>query len=403
MTRSHAILAGLLVLALAWAFALTQSEWWPAQSAERPIPLWSVEGQDIARVEYVEGASKVVLKVDPSVRLPDGSAGVWIEAEGLFAEPDGPNNPVPPNPHARPVPPPAKEKRNRRGGAELDRPRAMLVSTEGKPAGPAPQAASVPNAKPVAHVTMRGGVFAARILKELGHVTALRDLGRPTETQRATFGLAKPLGYLRIERTSGEALTLDLGAVSVGAVTRYGMMRSGDKAYLVNLGLLRNFEHPRRLMDREWVPFALSDAKQIEAKIGAKKLTVYQLDLPRSEVQRWSRTPGAAKGEADALKWVQALMGVKVLDYGDAKSGTAKQAELIEITVLPGEPKAAPNAIAPQAPAPANPVTLTIFKPDAKDTQIAQAVSGYTVSPVSLSLPAVQAIVDQARALLGSK
>src|SRR5271169_6744583 len=38
MTRAHGILGILWVAALAWAYALTQSNWWPVSEAARPVP-----------------------------------------------------------------------------------------------------------------------------------------------------------------------------------------------------------------------------------------------------------------------------------------------------------------------------------------------------------------------------
>src|SRR5579863_2894006 len=86
MTRAHGILAAVLVLALAWAFALTQDSWWRPQSADKPIPLWTVEPQDITRIEYTEGASHIVMAADPAFRFADGMESRWIKAEGPTAE-----------------------------------------------------------------------------------------------------------------------------------------------------------------------------------------------------------------------------------------------------------------------------------------------------------------------------
>jgi len=385
MTRATGSLALLWLAALAWAFALTQPGWWPAGQADRPIPLWTLEAQDIRRIEYSQGASRVVLTFDPAVRLADGSPESWLEAEGPAAAAETP-----------PTPPPPPRGAHQQPGKPGSAPR-----TGTSPAAPG----GMPEAP--AKIGFRGGPAAARALQELTHLTALRDLGRAGEKRLAAFGLAPPLATLRLERGGGNPLILDLGIEPFGVGTRYALLRSTGRAYLLNQGMLAAFDRPRRLLDREWLPFSLAGAKRIDAKLGGRTLTVWQLDLPRTEPQRWARSAGTAKGEPDALRWVQTLMGVKVLDYRPPADLPARPKVMLEVVVTPGAVNPAGPGSAPPAPqASMAPVTLRVFGPAGsagKGAQTLRAASSYTGSPVELSAPAVQAVINQARPLLGMR
>ncbi|MFI5400832.1 MAG: hypothetical protein ACHQZQ_07275 [SAR324 cluster bacterium] len=394
MTRATGILALLWVAALAWAFALTQPDWWPAGQADRPIALWTLDAQDFRRIEYSQGASHVALTFDPAVRLADGSPESWLEAEGPAADAETPPKPAAPKGGA--LQPAGKP-----GSAR--RPEAPPVTSAGKPEAPA-------------KIGFRGGLAAARLVRELAHLSALRELGRVDQKRLTAFGLAPPLATLRLERAGGDALILDLGIAPFGAGTRYALLRSTGRAYVLNQGMLGGFDHPRRMMDREWAPFSVADAKRIDAKLGGRTLTVWQLDLPRTETQRWARSANAAKGEPDALRWVQALMGVKVLDYLAPAHQPARSEVMLEVVVTPaGGNPAAPASALPAGPLSTAPVTLRVFKSAASSRRgpaepaasanaagrTLRAASGYTGSPVELSAPAVQSVIDQARALLG--
>jgi hypothetical protein len=375
MTRAHGILALLWAAALAWAFALTQPGWWPADAADRPIPLWTLDAKDLQRVEYRDGASRVMVTFDAARLLPDGAPAPWLEAEGPAAEPDAPRPPLPPRPGA-PKP-------------DLKKPPAPQPGA----AGGTPQTA--------AKIKFRGGPAASRVVQDLARLAALRDLGRLDEKRRGEFGLATPAGTLRLERAGGEPLILDLGNAPPGGGTRYAMLRASGRVYLVNQGVLRSFDRARRLMDREWMPFSPAEIKRIDAKLEGKTLTVWQLALPRTEPQRWARKADAPKGEPNALKWVQALQGMKVLDYAAPADTPAQAGALLEIAVTPAEGKPAAGGAA--APASAEPVTLRVFKSAGKNSDKLRAESGYTGAPVELGASAVQSVIDQARELLKTK
>jgi hypothetical protein len=391
MRRSHGILALVWVAALAWAFALTQPNWWPAGQADKAAPLWTLEPKDVQRIEYSEGASRVVLTFDPALRLADGSPAPWIEAEGPAAETEAPPGPIPPKPGA-PKPGPPKP--------GLLKP-ADMPPPASKPGAAPAAAAAMP--EPVEKARFRGGMHASRLVRELTQLAVLRDLGPLDDKQRGEFGLAKPAATLRLERTGAEPLILDLGSTTLAGGTRYAVLRSSGRAYLIQQGPLRGFERARRLMEREWAPFNLAEAKRIDAKVGGRTLTVWQLDLPRQDHMRWARSADAAKGDPVTLKWVQALMGMKVLDYGTPADLPAHPEVMLEVTVTPGAPKPGPGRPPPPAPLSTEPVILQVFKSASKDAERMRAVSGYTGVPVELSAPAVQNVMAQARDLLGAK
>jgi len=364
MTRAHGVLALLLAAALAWAYALTRVDWWPAKGTNQPVAMLALEPRDVLRVEYAEGGSQVSLKSASAVSLPGGTPSVWIEAQGPAAAPEGPRT---------------------------------------QPPGSSPSAPS--NAPDRA--AFRGGPVAAAVLRELARLTGTRDLGRMNAQQLETFGLVKSSATLRIERRGGEPLQVNLGHATLGGVTRYAQLQPDGHVFLVPQSAIRSLEHPRRLMDREWLPFNLMDARLIEAKLGARTLTVWRIaNAPHTEPQRWSRKRDAPRGEPAALAWMQALAGVKVLDYLDAAAVPAGSETVLEVTVHTLEPASSagtpvPNALG--APPATAPVVLRVFKADRKaDPGRLRAVSGYTVSPIALSAPAVQAVLDLARPLLDS-
>lgn len=375
MTRAHGVLALLLAAALAWAYALTRTEWWPARGSNEPVALISVEPRDVLSLEYTEAGSKVVLKNDPAVPLTSGQPAVWIDAEGPAAVLEAPASRLP---QSSP---------------------STLTNAPGS-AGPPLQSGAASSAPPE-RASFRGGLFAAAVLRDLAHLSAVRDLGRVDAQQLEAFGLAKSTATLRVERTGGEPLVLKLGNATLAGLTRYAQLQSGGRVYLVPQSTLRQLERPRRLMDREWLPFNLADARLIEAKLGGRTLSIWRLvNVPPTEPQRWSRKRDAASGDPAAQGWIQALAGVKVLDYLDQAAPPAGSETQLEVSVYLTEP--ASGAGAPPAP-PSAPVVLRVFKPGKKAAagQVS-AVSGYTRMPVALSAPAVQAVLDRARSLLDS-
>jgi hypothetical protein len=397
MTRAHGVLALLLAAALVWAYALTRTDWWPATDASRPVAVFSVEPRDVLRLEYAEGNSRVVLKSDPAVLLSNGMPAVWIEAEGPAAAPEGTGTP------------PAARAKASKSAAAVTKPGTAASKTPSKTPAAAQSATTQPAttqsaaAQPAAagRVSFRGGIFAAAVLQDLARLSALRDLGRVSAQQLESFGLAKPSATLRLERKGGEPLLLNLGNATFGGVPRYAQLQPGGRVFLVPQSSIRQLERPRRLMEREWLPFNLLDAESIEAKLGARTLTVWRLiHAPRTEPQRWARQRDATQGEPAALAWTQSLAGVKVLDYLDAAAVPAGSETVLEVTVrMPAPASAAASAAA--APAP---VVLRVFKGARKeDAGQLRAVSGYTGAPVALSAPAVQAVLDQARPLLDSR
>jgi hypothetical protein len=422
MSRAHGVLALLLAAALAWAYALTRPEWWPAGDADRPVLLWTLDARDVLSVEYSEGGSRVALKSDATQRLPDGAPAWWIDAEGPAAAAD-----APPAPLQRPQP---------------GKPAAP--ATPAHPAGPgakpaAPGAKSAPpdvSARPqpgaAERASFRGGMAAANLVRELARLPALREIGRVDARQLQAFGLDKPVGTLRIERAAGSAeaargepLRLDLGIATVGGGTRYAALQPAGRVFIIPQGALRQMEHARRLMDHEWLSFNLIDAKRIEARMGKRTLTLWRLDLPPAAAQRWARKSDAAQGEPAAQAWVQTLAGVKVLDYSAAGALPLGPEPVLEITVHRGPPPkpiagapaggaaSAPGAAPPasgqaaSAEPPDQPVVLRVYPAGGKaggkgDAERLSAVSTYTSTPVAVSGSAVKAVLDQARALLDS-
>lgn len=441
MTRAHGVLALLLAVALAWAYALTRPEWWPAGDANRPVPLWTLDVRDVLLVEYSEGGSRVALKSDATQRLADGAPAWWIDAEGPAAAAEAPPG-TPGRPPAGKPEAPGKAARPAGRGAKPAAPGSAPGAKSAQPGGAAPSASTAAPAQPGApeRAGFRGGVVAANLVRELARLSALREIGRVDARQLQAFGLDKPVGTLRIERASGtaargadarsaeatrsaEPLRLDLGIATLAGGTRYAALQPGGRVFIIPQGAFRQLEHARRLMDREWLPFNLIDAQRIEARIGKRTLTLWRLDLPPAVTQRWARKPDAAQGEPAALTWVQTLAGVKVLDTLGAGALPLGPEPALEVTVVraPKPTAGAPAGSAAASPGstplssgsaasgepPDQPVVLRIYPAAGRtggkvDAERLNAVSTYTSAPVAVSGPAVKAVLDQARALLDS-
>jgi hypothetical protein len=435
MTRAHGVLICLLAVSLVWAYSLTRPEWWPT-GADKPVPLWTLEARDVTRVEYNEAGSKVALKADSVQKLADGSPSWWIDAEGPAAAAETPPAPPAAAP-ARPGRPgrPPLPARPGRPGAQGAKPAPSTTpappakapgpagtAADAKPAAPAAAAAAAasPAPKPGAgeRASFRGGNLAANVVRTLAQLASLREIGRPDAKQLLAYGLDKPTGTLRIERTGGEPLLLNLGIPTVGGGNRYAALPDG-RVFIVQLNAFRQMEHARRLMDREWIPYNIMlEAQRVEARMGKQVLKLWRLDVPSATPQRWAKTQDAKQGDPAAQAWVQSLMGVKVLDYLGADALPKATETEIEITVYrdtaakgaggsPAGGKSSPGSPLASASQDPSAIVLRIFPAGGKhsgkvgaDRQT--AISPYTIAPVQVSSTAVKAVVDSARALLGS-
>lgn len=352
MNRSNLILSGLLAISLAWAFGVTRE---PAEpSSDRLVPVWSIEPGQVRRIEYQSGTTRVSLDVRGSDYPP-----LWLETETT--------GPVPPLP----------------GKAASDAKKTIM--------------ATVRSAFKVHPQT-------ERVVIGISELKAVRDLGAADKLKLADFGLApeNTPGALRIESKDGQtSLKLSLGANGPGQATRYVLSARDNHVYLVRQAAFSNLASPLSLMDRELLPVPVTEADQIEIRMGGQTLTLHRLGdkkappPPAPKLQRvgeppaptapvnWGRVESAKDGEPSLLAVANAVAAIKVVRY-DAGASKLDPAQASLTVVL--------------RKAPALDVTLNLYEGKGAE---ASAVSSYTVRPVVVQGAAVKALKDVAKTALG--
>ncbi len=332
MNRSTWMLLALLLASLAWAYGASQLP--RSAGEERLEPVWQVPADQVQRLEYRSGESRIAITVEP--RKDGPGTYLWVQGEGL----------------------PATPSRRPRGRGEPPQ----------KPDEPSKEA-------------FQGGAQAQRFVEDMANLQAVRNLGPAKDLNLQEFGLTgEGTAYLALERRAGKSpLRLDLGAVSAGNLARYGLSSQDNRVYLIRNAALRTLSNPRRLMDRELFPFPVPEAQRIEVQRGNAHLSLHRLKVPPTDPNAWGSSAQDEEGNPALQEIVNGLMRIKAIRYlPDAAEPDKATATLSATLFKSGE----------------RPAVLAIY-PARNDEAL--AVSSHTERPVALNLGLVNSLLQQAR------
>jgi hypothetical protein len=227
----------------------------------------------------------------------------------------------------------------------------------------------------------KGGPQAQRFLEEVANLQAIRVLGPAKGLNLADFGLGPDnKSYVSLERSGGAPLRVELGAVSVGGTARYALSSADGKVYLVRAGSLRTAANVRRFMDRELLPFPIQEAQRIDLQMGDRKLSLYRLEVPNNQPNRWGRAPKDTAGDPALQEVVNNLLRIKAVHYLTDAPNLEKATPVLTATITKGnEP----------------PAVIRIY---AEKGDEAPALSSYTERPVALTGSLVKPLLERARA-----
>ncbi len=334
MNRWTWMLLGLLVASLAWAYGASQRPRAPGE--ERLETVWQVPPEQVQRLEYRSGETRVTVAVEP--RQVGTGNYYWVEGEGLSRVPPG-------RPGSRRAAPP-------------------------EPAQPAKDA-------------FQGSAQTQRFVEEMANLQAVRVLGPAKGMNLPDFGLSgEGTAYLSLERRGGQPpLRLDLGAVSPGSATRYALSSQDNRVYLVRSAAFRNLQNARRLMDRELLPFPLSEAQRIEVQLGSARFSMYRLNVAANEPNAWGASAQDEEGDPALQEVFNGLLRIKVSRY---------------LPDVPPPDKATATLVATVTKGTEPPAVLTLY-PVRNDEGV--AVTTYTQRPVALNSGLVNSLLQHARAV----
>jgi hypothetical protein len=132
-------------------------------------------------------------------------------------------------------------------------------------------------------------------------------------------------------------------------------------------------------MDRELFPFPLQEAQRIDVQLGDRRFTLYRLEVPPTEPNRWGRAAQDKQGDPALQEVANGLLRLKALRYLAEPYDPAKSTVTLSATAYKGnEP----------------PATLSVYREGKVDVP---AISSYTVRPVGLHTGLVNTLVKSAR------
>jgi hypothetical protein len=307
---------------------------------ERLEPVWQVPAGQVQRLEYRSGETRIAITVQPRKDRPGNY--VWVEGEGLPAIPAR-------RPRGRGEPPPAQN-------------------------------------EPPADA-FQGGVQAQRFVEEMANLQAVRSLGPAKGLNLQDFGLpGDGKAFLALEQRAGKApLRLDLGAVSAGNLTRYGLSSQDNRVYLIRNATLRALTNVRRFMDRELFPFPVAEAQRIELQMGSARLTLHRLNVPATDPNPWGASAQDEEGSPALQEIVNDLMRIKVVRYLPGAAEPDKSTAVLTALLYKGADR---------------PAILSLYPARAGETP---AVSSHTERPVALNVGLVNTLLQHARTAAGKK
>ncbi len=254
--RTMLALAAVLIVSLGWAAWISRPS---VHNDAQAASVWKLEPKDLRRLTLEEGGTKVVIDVTPASG-PDFPM-LWVQSQSAGTAAAG----------GRPPTPPVSE-------------------------------------------AFKGGAQAWTLLKQLAQLEATRRVGKADKVNLADLGLATPAGQLTLEVQGDPAPhQLKLGAMPYGNVARY--VQADGQVYLIGATPLRQLTAGTQLLDREWSPFPVQDARRLIVRQGRRSASLWKLDLPPAEPNRWARQPNASAGDAALQEFVSALLQLKVQSY----------------------------------------------------------------------------------------
>lgn len=262
MTKSNAVLGVLLAASLLWAYMLTHLAG-GGPVGDSSLTIWNVPPQQITRLDYRNGETRVVVR-------PDWSEGadtpyIWVETR---------------RPRSRPG-------RGKRPAA---------------PAEPATETAA-----------FKGNEFALSSLRHFAAAPALRAIGLYDELDAGEFGFPAPEHYLEIARVGERPpLRLELGRNTFGKANQYAHFTGNGRVYLMRSAEFRRLAQARaRMLDRELLAIKPTEAARIELRAGGLRKSFFRL----AAEGQWGQSPEDERSIEAVTAFLAALSRLKVLSY----------------------------------------------------------------------------------------
>ena len=267
MPRSVAILALLIVGSLAWAYYLAHPPKELPSSADQSIEVWRVNTSAVRTITFRTEKGEVVL--EPQSHEEGESPFVWVT-------------------HHKPD-------RSTPGGKSEDE--------EKKPAAR----------------RFKGGASVEKAVENLTALVAHRRIGKLTGLDGEAFGFPNDEHFLQIETTDGgEALRLELGALTYGKIYRYVHHPASGTVYLLRASLLNSLMRGKqRLLDGRILAEPIGTARRIDLQMGQDTVNLWKLPEPQDGPSEWGIDPDGSEGDEQIAEWIAELAKLRVVDYLD--------------------------------------------------------------------------------------